>query len=125
MAVIGHLGTGTCLVVVSALFDVLPAGIAALVIVAFYFAHNFGPGYAGTAMGTLSYPTSIRGIAGGYTQAITRVGGVLGAYLFPVLTNTCLASVTIGVIVVEPEVALVAVAAIRWDPVNRDVERDT
>jgi MFS family permease len=125
MAVIGYLGTGTCLLVVSALFDALPAGVAALVIVAFYFAHNFGPGYAGTAMGTLSYPTSIRGIAGGYTQAITRVGGILGAYLFPVLTTAYSARVTIGVIVLAPVVALVAVAAIRWDPVNRDVERDT
>ena len=124
LALIGYLATGTCLVAVSALFDVLAAAVAALIIVAFYFAHNFGPGYAGTAMGTLSYPTTIRGLAGGYTQSITRVGGVLGAYLFPVLTAAHSARFTIGAIAVAPLIAIIAVLVIHWDPINRDVEHD-
>ncbi len=122
IAVIGYLGTGTCLIVVSAAYTSLAAGVAAGLIVLFYFAHNLGPGYAGTAMGTLSYPTRIRGTAGGYTQAITRVGGIAGAYLFPVLTAAHGQRVTIGVIALAPVLAILTVALIRWDPIGRDVE---
>jgi hypothetical protein len=87
-----------------------------------YLAHNFGPGYAGTAMGTLSFPTSIRGISGGCTQAITRVGGITGAYLFPVLTGAHGQQFTIGAIALAPVIAVAAILAIHWDPIGRDVE---
>ncbi len=122
IAAIGYLGTATCLIVVSSLYNVLAAGVASAVIIAFYFAHNLGPGYAGSAMGTLSYPTEIRGISGGYAQAVTRVGGMLGAYLFPVLTNAHGPRFTIGAITVVPILALIAIGLIKWDPVNKDVE---
>ncbi len=123
LAVIGYLGTGTALVGASAVYDAV-AGLSAALILLFYFMHNVGPGYAGTAMGTLSFPTSIRGISGGYTQAITRVGGVAGAYTFPVLSAATSERFTIGAIVAAPVVALVALALIPWDPIGRDVEVD-
>src|SRR5579875_3475674 len=50
LALIGYLGTGACLVLISALYVSLAAGASAALIIAFYFAHNVGPGYAGTAM---------------------------------------------------------------------------
>jgi putative MFS transporter len=119
LGLIGYVGTGTCLILVSTLYESLASGVAAALIIGFYFAHNFGPGYAGTAMGTLSFPTSIRGISGGYTQAITRVGGITGAYLFPVLTAAHGQRVTIGVIALAP---VIAILAIHWDPIGKDVE---
>jgi MFS family permease len=124
LAMIGFVGTATALALIAGLYGFLASGVAAALIAAFYFLHNLGPGYAGTAMGTLSYPTAVRGTAGGYTQAVTRVGGIVGAYAFPVLTAASGQRVTIAAIVVAPTVALVALLLIRWDPIGQDVDAD-
>lgn len=124
IAMVGFVGTATALTLIAALYGVLASGAAAVLIAAFYFLHNLGPGYAGTAMGTLSYPTDVRGTAGGYTQAVTRVGGIVGAYAFPVLTAANGQRFTIGAIVVAPVVALVALVLIRWDPIGQDVDAE-
>jgi hypothetical protein len=96
--------------------------VATTLIWIFYAGHNFGPGYAGTAMGSLSYPTNIRGISGGYTQAITRVGGIIGAYAFPVLLSAVGQRATIGYIALAPLIGLLFVLLIKWDPIGKDVE---
>ncbi|MEB3366597.1 MFS transporter [Saccharopolyspora mangrovi] len=122
LGLIGFSITAGCLAVISGAFNVLAASIAVVLIALFSAAHNFGAGYVGTAMGTLSYPTAIRGIGGGYTQAITRVGGIIGAFAFPVLLEAQGMRFTIGAIVLAPLVAIVALMVIRWDPVGKDVE---
>ncbi len=122
LAMIGYAITAGCLAVISGAYLVLAAPAATVLIMIFYFGHNYGPGYAGTAMGTLSYPTAIRGIGGGYTQAITRVGGVIGSYSFPVLLAAQGVRITIGVIVLAPLIGLLAVIMIKWNPIGKDVE---
>lgn len=122
LVLVGCSITAGCLAVISGSYELLAAPVAVVLIMVFYAAHNFGPGYAGTAMGTLSYPTNIRGISGGYAQAMTRVGGMLGAYAFPVLLSAIGMRFTIGVIVLAPLAGIVAVLLIRWEPVGRDVE---
>lgn len=122
LGLIGFSITAGCLAIISGGFTVLAASIAVVLIAVFSAAHNFGAGYVGTAMGTLSYPTAIRGIGGGYTQAITRVGGIIGAFAFPVLLEAQGMRFTIGAIVLAPLVAIVALLVIRWDPVGKDVE---
>lgn len=123
LALIGYAITCACLAVISGAYPLLAAPVATVLIMVFYAGHNYGPGYAGTAMGTLSYPTSVRGISGGYTQAITRVGGIVGAYTFPVLVAAHGVRFTIGMIALAPLVGIVAVLLIRWDPIGKDVER--
>ncbi|TDC93508.1 MFS transporter [Saccharopolyspora aridisoli] len=122
LGLIGFSITAGCLAIISGAFSVLAASIAVVLIAVFSAAHNFGAGYVGTAMGTLSYPTAIRGIGGGYTQAITRVGGIIGAFAFPVLLDAQGMRFTIGAIVLAPLVAIIALVVIRWDPVGKDVE---
>lgn len=122
LVIIGCSLTAGCLLVISGAYALLAAPIAAVLIMLFYAAHNFGPGYAGTAMGTLSYPTSIRGISGGYAQAATRVGGMFGAYAFPSLLAAVGMQWTIGIIVLAPVLGILAVLVIRWEPVGKDVE---
>lgn len=124
LALIGYAITCACLAVISGAYPLLAAPVATVLIMIFYAGHNYGPGYAGTAMGTLSYPTSVRGISGGYTQAITRVGGIVGAYAFPVLLAAHGVRFTIGAIVLAPLIGIIAVLSIRWDPVGKDVEHD-
>ncbi|QUH04027.1 MFS transporter [Saccharopolyspora erythraea] len=122
LALIGYSVAAAVLMVISGAFHLLAAPVAALLIAIFYAAHNFGPGYAGTAMGTLSYPTAIRGIGGGYTQSVTRLGGIVGAYTFPVLLAAQGMQVTIAVIVLAPLIAIATLMINRWDPVGKDVE---
>lgn len=122
LGLIGFSITAACLMIISGAFTLLAAPISAILIATFAAAHNFGAGYCGTAMGTLSYPTEIRGIGGGYTQAITRVGGIIGAFAFPVLLAAQGMRFTIGAIVLAPLVAIAALLAIRWDPIGKDVE---
>lgn len=122
LVIIGCSITAGCLIVISGAYALLAAPISAVLIMIFYAAHNFGPGYAGTAMGTLSYPTSIRGISGGYAQAVTRVGGMFGAYAFPALLAAVGMQWTIGIIVLAPVLGILAVLVIRWEPVGKDVE---
>lgn len=74
-------------------------------------------------MGTLSYPSEIRGMAGGYTQSITRVGSICGAYTFPIVTASHGIQVTIAVIVLAPLTAIVALNVIRWEPIGCDLDR--
>lgn len=122
LAMLGYIGTAVTLGSIAGFYGALAAGAAAVLIATFYFLHNLGPGYAGTAMGTLSYPTEIRGMAGGYTQAITRVGGIIGAYAFPVLTSAHGQRFTIGAIVAAPLIAIVTLLVIRWDPIGQDLD---
>ncbi|GAA4617318.1 MULTISPECIES: MFS transporter [Saccharopolyspora] len=122
LGLIGFSITAGCLAIISGAFHLLAASISVILIALFSAAHNFGAGYVGTAMGTLSYPTAIRGIGGGYTQAITRVGGIIGAFAFPVLLDAQGMRFTIGAIVLAPLVAIAALLLIRWDPVGKDVE---
>ena len=122
LAVMGYAVTFACLAIISGAYPLLAVPVATILIWVFYAGHNFGPGYAGTAMGSLSYPTDIRGISGGYTQAITRVGGIIGAYAFPVLLSAVGQRVTIGYIALAPLVGLLFVVLIKWDPIGKDVE---
>lgn len=125
LAIIGYSVTCACLIIISGAYVLLAAPISAILIMIFYAGHNFGPGYAGTAMGTLSYPTSIRGIGGGYTQAITRVGGIIGSYAFPVLVAAHGVRFTIGALALAPLIGIISVVLIHWDPIGQDVDRDT
>lgn len=122
LGLIGFSITASCLAIISGAFTLLIAPISVVLIAVFYWAHNFGAGYVGTAMGTLSYPTAIRGIGGGYTQAITRVGGIVGAAAFPILLDAQGMQFTIGAIVLAPLIAIISLIVIRWDPVGKDVE---
>jgi MFS transporter, putative metabolite transport protein len=122
LAAIGYAVAFSCLAIISGAYPLLAIPVATILVWIFYAGHNFGPGYAGTAMGSLSYPTSIRGIGGSYTQAITRAGGIIGAYAFPVLLSAVGQRATIGYIALVPLVGLLFVLLIKWEPIGKDVE---
>jgi putative MFS transporter len=69
-------------------YPLLAITVTTVLIWVFYVGHNFGPpATRAPRWGSLSYPTNIRDISGGYTQAITRVGGIISAYAFPALLS--------------------------------------
>ncbi|MFC5447552.1 MFS transporter [Paenibacillus aestuarii] len=99
-------------------------GISAVLLAAFIFGHAFGPGSQGMTMATLSYPTELRGLGTGFGQGITRVGSVLGFFLFPVVLAAVGLYNTLLLLAIVPFLGLVATLLIKWEPVGQDVENE-
>lgn len=87
LAIMGYLGALFALIVSGAGGKALPPILAGALIALFITAHLFGQGASGMTMGTLSYPTVIRGVGAGFTQAIIRVGSIIGFYFFPLVLS--------------------------------------
>lgn len=101
----------------------VPVLLVGLLLGAFMFAHSFGPGAQGMTMATLSYPTSLRGTGAGFGQAVLRIGSTIALVLFPILTDE-LGTGVFFIVAIAPLTALVALLAIRWEPVGKDVDAD-
>jgi hypothetical protein len=101
----------------------VPVLLVGLLLGVFMFSHSFGPGAQGMTMATLSYPTSLRGTGAGFGQAVLRVGSTMALVLFPILTDE-LGTGVFFVVAIAPLTALVALLAIRWEPVGQDVDAD-
>jgi MFS family permease len=101
----------------------VPMVLVGLLLGAFMFFHSFGPGSQGMTMAALSYPTSLRGTGAGFGQAVLRIGSTVSLVLFPILTES-LGTGVFFVVAIAPLAALVALLAIRWEPVGKDVDAD-
>ncbi|ULL15874.1 MFS transporter [Paenibacillus sp. H1-7] len=100
-------------------------GISAVLLAAFIFGHAFGPGSQGMTMATLSYPTELRGLGAGFGQGITRVGSILGFFLFPVVLAVAGLYNTLLLLAIVPVLGLLATLLIKWEPIGKDVENET
>lgn len=98
--------------------------IEAAMLATFMIGHTIGPGPQGMAYGTLSFPTSIRGTAAGWTQGMLRVGSVVGFLAFPISMATFGMVPTFAALALAPAAILVATRAIRWEPIGVDVENE-
>lgn len=96
--------------------------LSALLIAILIFGHSFGPGSQGKTMAALSYPTEFRGTGMGWTEAMSRVGSIVGFYLFPIVLAAAGLARTMLCLAVVPLLGLVALALIRWEPIGQDVE---
>lgn len=124
LAIIGYIGVLCALLASGVGSNRLPPLIAGGLIALFITAHSMGQGATGMTMGTMSYPTAIRGVGAGFTQGMIRVGSILGFYFFPlVLTRVGLAH-TLLLIGLVPLVGLVVTLAIPWDPTHRDIDAE-
>jgi len=117
VAVIGLLCMG--------LFSETYIGISVVLLAAFIFGHAFGPGSQGMTMATLSYPTELRGIGAGFGQGVTRVGSILGFFLFPVVLAMAGLYNTLLMLAIVPFLGLAATLLIKWEPVGHDVENES
>src|SRR5579875_111326 len=122
LGLIGFAFAAASLIILGLLGSTILAIFTVIVIGIFYAAHNFGPGTIPASMGTLSFPTSIRGTGGGYTQAVIRLGSVVGFYVFPVLISLTGTGHTVLIIAIAPVVCFLVLTFVSWDPVNRDID---
>ncbi|MDA8142673.1 MAG: MFS transporter [Thermoplasmatales archaeon] len=98
--------------------NTLSAIVASILLALFVFFHSFGQGSQGMTMGALSYPTSIRGAGAGFTQAMIRVGSIIGFFSFPLLEGMVGTYHAILYISIAPLISLIITLLIRWDPIK-------
>jgi len=124
LAMIGCGITIVALLILGLFGHTFPPLLGAAFIALFIFGHSFGIGSQGLTLAALSFPTSMRGAASGFAQAITRVGSIVGFFFFPLLIAAVGLYSTLLTLTVVPVIALVAILAIKWDPTRRDVDHE-
>lgn len=122
LAVIGYCIAAASLIIVGITRDSIPAYAGALLIGLFIFGHSFGPGSQGKTMAALSYPTNLRGTGTGWAETMSRVGSILGFYVFPLVLAAAGLYNTLLYLAIVPIIGLTALLLIRWEPVGKDVE---
>ncbi|WP_165000908.1 MFS transporter [Rothia uropygioeca] len=99
--------------------------LAATLVGAFIFGHSFGPGSQGKTMATLSYPTDLRGTGTGWAEACSRLGSIVGFYVFPLVIAAVGLSQTMLILAAVPLIIFVTVLVARWDPKNVEIEAES
>ena len=99
--------------------------ISTALVALFVFGQSFGPGPQGKTMAALSYPTRLRGTGTGFAESMSRVGSILGFYIFPLLLASVGLAGTMGWLTLIPAVGLIAVVLIKWNPLTAQVEDET
>lgn len=125
LSIAGYIIAFICLLAVGLLQKHLNIYAQALLIGMFIFGHSFGPGAQGMSMATLSYPTSIRGLGSGWGQTMVRTGSIIGFYLFPIVLALLGLQHTLLLISIVPAVGLITASAIKWEPVGKDLDKDS
>lgn len=98
--------------------------ISTALVALFIFGQSFGPGPQGKTMAALSFPTRLRGTATGWAESMSRLGSILGFYVFPLLLAAFGLAGTMAWLTLIPLAGLLAVLLIRWNPLTADVEDD-
>lgn len=124
LAGIGYSVVIFCTVTLAFGSDSISVWISTALVALFILGHSFGPGAQGKTMAALSYPTRLRGTGTGWAESMSRVGSILGFYIFPLLVASVGLAGTMGWLTVIPAVGLVAVLLIKWNPLTTEVEDD-
>jgi MFS transporter, putative metabolite transport protein len=99
--------------------------VSILLIYGFILGQTLGPGSVSASIAALSYPTLLRGTGAGWAQGMVRVGTIIGLFFFPpLLAKIGLAKLMLGLVLV-PCTGLLALWAIKWEPIGSNIEEDT
>jgi hypothetical protein len=75
-------------------------------------------------MSALSYPTRIRGVGAGLSQASNRSGSLIARYGVPVLLSAFGLYHALLILLIAPAIGLIALAVIKWEPVGHVSEAE-
>lgn len=98
--------------------------LSALPIATFIFAHSAGPGPQGKTIAAASYPTSLRALGTGASEAANKVGSMFGLFFFPMVLAAVGLAKTMLILTLVPIAGLIATSLIKWESVGKDVEND-
>lgn len=118
ISIIGLCATTTILLVLGLSGENMPAFIGVGLLALFTAFHNFGPGSTAQSMSVLSYPTEVRGVGGGLSQASNRTFSLIMLYSSPILLSTLGLYTTLLILAIAPILGLVALMIVRYEPVG-------
>ncbi|MGW0633232.1 MFS transporter [Streptomyces sp. NPDC002758] len=118
LTIIGFSGVASVLVVLGLVGQVIPPVLGVVLLAFFIGAHTFGPGSTAQSMSALSYPTRIRGVGAGLSQASNRTGSLVALYGVPVLLAAFGLYHALLILLIAPVIGLVVLAVIKWEPVG-------
>ncbi|MEY9966170.1 putative MFS transporter [Streptacidiphilus sp. MAP12-16] len=118
LTIIGFTGVASVLVVLGLVGHLIPPVLGVVLLAFFIGAHTFGPGSTAQAMSAMSYPTRVRGVGAGLSQASNRTGSLIALYGVPVLLSAFGLYHALLVLLIAPVIGLVALAVIKWEPVG-------
>lgn len=122
LALTGYLIVIISLVCIGVSGGSMPVVLSTLSLALFIFGHSVGPGAQSKTMGTLSYPTDLRGLGTGLAEGSSRVGNMIGLFLFPVVLSALGLAHTLLLLSIVPLIGFVALLLIKWDPTKANVE---
>jgi putative MFS transporter len=118
LTIIGFSGVASVLVLLGLFGRVIPSVLGVVLLAFFIGAHTFGPGSSAQSMSAMSYPTRVRGVGAGLSQASNRSGSLIALYGVPVLLGAFGLYHALLILLVAPVIGLVALAVIKWEPVG-------
>jgi MFS transporter, putative metabolite transport protein len=124
ITIIGLCATTLILLILGFTGAAMPAIIAVALLALFTGFHNFGPGSTAQAMSVMSYPTQIRGLGGGLSQASNRTFSLIILYSSPILLSTLGLYTTLLILAIAPIIGLIALAFIRYEPIGKAPDLD-
>ncbi|WAC54284.1 MFS transporter [Gordonia sp. SL306] len=112
----GFLAVAAMILILGVFFDSLPILLAFLVPAMFIFFHSAGPGVSGLTMAAMAYPSDLRGRGGQLATISQSIGGIVGLYAFPRMSESLGLSTTITIFVAVPLIGAAICMLIRWEP---------
>lgn len=124
LTIAGFSGVGVILIVLGLAGKAIPPVLGVVLLAMFIGAHTFGPGSTAQSMSAMSYPTRIRGVGAGLSQACNRTGSLVALYGVPVLLSSLGLYHALLILLVAPALGLIALAVIKWEPVGNVSEAE-
>jgi MFS family permease len=118
LTIVGFSGVAVVLVVLGLVGNLIPPILGVVLLAFFIGAHTFGPGSTAQAMSAMSYPTRIRGVGAGLSQASNRTGSLIALYGVPVLLSAFGLYHALLILLIAPAIGLIVLAVIKWEPVG-------
>lgn len=125
ITIIGLFITSSILIILGFGGSAVPAAVAVALLALFTAGHNFGPGSTAQAMSVMSYPTQVRGLGGGLSQASNRAFSLIVLYGSPSLLAGLGLYHTLLILLIAPVIGLITLAVIRWEPVGVNPDQET
>lgn len=124
ISITGLCATAAILAILGFGGSAVPAGAAIALLALFTAFHNFGPGSTAQAMSVMSYPTQVRGLGGGLSQASNRAFSLVVLYASPSLLAGLGLYRTLLILLIAPVAGLITLAFIRWEPVGANPDSE-
>lgn len=124
IAISGYLVVIFAMVVVGLTYGSISMGIIGILIALFIFGHSAGPGPQGKTIGAMSYPTILRGYGTGVVEAASRVGGLIGTFVFPIILAAFGLGGTMLILLFAPLAGIITSLVIKWEPTGKDIEQE-